>query len=149
VPSGTDLESWVSGLVAGFVASTAMAFPLHFIMDMLPMIAALYGAEGVAAGFVAHTFHSLVFALIYVVAFSVEPMRTFASNFPANIATGAVYGVALWVFGSVVIMPVWLASIGMSAPAVPNIVPMSLLAHILFGVVLGVVYPVILREVRG
>lgn len=42
-------------------------------------------------------------------------------------------------------MPVWLQTVGFaSAPSFPNFAPPSLFWHVLFGLVLGVVYPLAL-----
>jgi hypothetical protein len=39
-------------------------------------------------------------------------------------------------------MPIWLSAVGFPmAPAVPNLNPMSLLTHLAFGAVVGLVYP--------
>lgn len=149
-PQGTEVKSWASAGIAGLGAGVVMGLMMHFVMDMMPTVAALYGSEGAAAGWAAHLFHSVVFAVIYAVVFSAGPLRSFASNFPANIATGAGYGAAIWVFGTVFMMPVWLQNIGFEyAPQIPNYDPVSLLAHILFGVFLSVTYPFVLRILRS
>ena len=134
-------STWASALAAGGVAGIVMGLFLQFPMDLMPAVAALYGYESVVAGWVAHLFHSLVFAVIFAGIASLPVLKKYASGFPTSVLVGTAFGVAVWVFGGVVAMPLWLASIGMDAPTVPNVVPMSLLAHIVYGGVLGVVYP--------
>jgi hypothetical protein len=142
-PTG-GTPTWKSATAAGFVAGLFMTAILHFVMDLMPTIAALYGLEGVAAGVVMHTFHSVVFALVFAGAVSLPVLRRTAF-FPTSVIAAVIYGVGVWVFGSVYAMPLWLQSIGFEyAPEIPNIAPTSLLAHLVYGGVLGVVYPLVL-----
>jgi uncharacterized membrane protein YagU involved in acid resistance len=139
--SEESAPTWIAAHAAGGAAGVVMGLFLQFPMDLMPAVAALYGYESVAAGWVAHLFHSLVFAVIFAGVASLPVLKKYASGFPTSVLVGVVFGVGVWVFGGVVAMPLWLASIGMDAPTVPNVVPMSLLAHTVYGGVLGVVYP--------
>jgi Mg/Co/Ni transporter MgtE len=76
---------------------------------------------------------------------SLSAFEDYAGRFPTSVLGGTVFGVTVWLFGGVVAMPLWLSSIGLDAPTVPNVVPMSLLAHTVYGAVLGVAYPVSLK----
>ena len=140
-----DTPTWAHTLGAGALAGVAMGTVLHSAMDLMPAVAALYGYESVAAGWVAHLFHSVVFGVVFVGAVSLSALEDHAGRFPTSVLVGIVFGVAVWVFGSVFAMPLWLSSIGTEAPAVPNVAPASLLAHILYGAVLGVAYPVLTK----
>jgi len=143
-PSGST-PTWASAVIAGFFAGLFMTPILHFVMGITPVIAALYGMEGVVAGLVMHTFHSIVFAVIFAGLVSLPVLKKFAA-FPTSIFLAIFFGVGVWAFGSVYAMPLWLQSIGFeSAPSIPNISPISLLAHVIYGGVLGVVYPVTLK----
>jgi hypothetical protein len=140
--------TWLAALGAGVVAGVVMGVPMQFNMGIMPAVAALYGLEGAAAGWGAHVFHSVVFALVFAGVSSLPVAKRYVT-FPSSVPVAVGYGVAVWVFGSVYAMPLWLSSIGFEyAPAVPNIAPMSLLAHVLFGVALGVAYPALLSSLR-
>ena len=141
-PDGAT-PTWTAAAIGGFVAGLFMTAILHFVMDLMPTVAALYGLEGVVAGLVMHTFHSVVFAAVFAGVVSLPVFRR-AAVFPTSVLSGVAYSVGVWVFGSVYAMPLWLSSIGVQAPATPNIAPMSLLAHVAYGGVLGVVYPLAL-----
>lgn len=142
-----DGPTWAAGAVTGVVAGVGMGVILHLVMDLMPMVAALYGLEGAALGWVAHLFHSVVFAFVFAGVTSL-PRLDGLGVFPTSVPVGVAYGVAVWVFGSVYAMPLWLSTIGMNAPATPNIAPISLLAHVFFGALLGVAYPALLRALR-
>lgn len=54
--------------------------------------------------------------------------------------TGLAYGVVL----AGIVMPIWLSAVGFPmAPPLPNLDPMSLGGHAVYGVVLGVVYAIV------
>lgn len=141
----TTVTKWSSAVVASLVAGVAMGGLMQFVMGVMPTVASLYGYETVAAGWVAHLFHSVVFAIFFAGAASLPVLEAHAARFPTSVLAGVVFGFGDWVFGSVFAMPFWLSSIGMEAPAAPNIAPTSLLAHTVYGVVLCVVYPVLTR----
>lgn len=143
VEADTDLSSWLSAVAAAVVAGVAMGLPMHLVMDVMPAVAALYGAESVAAGWLAHLFHSVVFGVVYGAAANLPRVGSSVTDLPSGVLVGAVYGVGLWVFGAVYAMPLWMQSIGMDAAA-PNWSPTSLLTHLLFGALLGLLYPVFL-----
>lgn len=53
---------------------------------------------------------------------------------------GVLYGTALWLVAAAVVMPLWLGAVGFAgAPPLPNLNPTSLVVHLAFGAVLGVV----------
>jgi len=141
VEADASAPTWLSALAAGGIAGVVMGLFLWIPINLMPAVAALYGYESVEAGWVAHIFHSLVFAMVFAGVASLPVLKRRVSRFPTSVLVGIAFGVAVWVFGAVVAMPLWLSSIGMDAPTVPNVVPMSLLAHIVYGGVLGIVYP--------
>lgn len=144
VEADTDLGNWLSAVAAAVVAGVAMGLPMHLTMEMMPAIANLYGAESVAAGWLAHLFHSAVFGLVYGAASNLPRGGYTVTDLPSGVLVGSLYGVGVWVFGAVYAMPLWMQSIGMDAAA-PNWDPMSLLTHLLFGALLGLLYPVFLE----
>jgi len=122
-----------------------MGIPMQFMMGTMK-VGALYGWENVAVGWMGHLFHSVVFGLIFAGIISIGPLKEYGVKFPTNLGVGAAYGLGLWVFGGVIAVPLWLQSAGVGyAPAVPDVDPVSLLAHVIYGGVLGVVYPISLR----
>jgi hypothetical protein len=60
---------------------------------------------------------------------------------------GVAYGILVWFVAAGFVMPVWLQSVGFAgAPPVPNLAPMSLVAHVVFGAILGAIYPIVRRD---
>jgi hypothetical protein len=117
------------GLVGGLVFGIMMALD-----GMMPMIAQLVGSEQVVVGWVVHfgiaVFIGATFALIF------SPL---ARSVLAAAGLGLVYGAIWWVLGPMLIMPAWL---GMTEMVFVwnDTTRNSLVGHLIFGVLLGLVY---------
>jgi two-component system OmpR family sensor kinase len=124
--------------LAGLVAGVVMGAYMHFTTGLVPVIGALYGTESLLIGSLTHEFHSLVFGLIYAGILVVLP-RWWQTDWRGQVSVGAAWGAVLWLVASGLIMPLWLNLVGIATP-IPNLSPNSLLAHLLWGLVLGAAY---------
>jgi uncharacterized membrane protein YagU involved in acid resistance len=135
---------WTAGVVASVVAGAVMGVMLTTMMR--PVIAAaipaLWGLDGLTAGWLVHLVNSAIFGVVFA-AVAVQPsVRGYVDSLGSSLATGVVYGVAVWVVGAVVVMPLWLQAVGFpNAPALPNVSMGSLVGHVVYGAVLGLVFP--------
>lgn len=138
---------WVAGGVSGLIAGVVMGLMLQTMMTpvITTAIPALYGGSGVVVGWIAHLFHSVVFGLLFVGAVgSVSSLGEYASRVSTGAGLGLGYGVLLWVVAAGFVMPIWLGAVGFpGTPPTPNFNPMSLVGHVVFGVVLGALYPLL------
>ncbi|MEX2551201.1 MAG: DUF6789 family protein, partial [Nitriliruptoraceae bacterium] len=77
---------------------------------------------------------SAIFGVLYALA-----LGALTQSYGRGVALGAVYGVIAWVVGALVIMPMWL---GMSEMVfvVGQDQVLSLVGHVVFGIVLGAAY---------
>ena len=141
----TDAETspWRSATIAALFAGVVMGLMIQFVMGIMPVIGALYGAPGIVTGWIAHLFHSVVFGLVYAAVVSRSSLANYATGAGSGAALGALYGVLVWVGAAAIVMPLWLGAVGMDAPPVPNFNPMSLVGHVVFGVLLGATYAVL------
>lgn len=119
----------IGGLVGGVVFGVMMAS-----MDMLPMVGMLIGQQNALVGFVVH----MVISAFIGATFGVITTRLSRTLSSLAIA-GGVYGIVWWVLGALILMPLML---GMNQMVLqigqPQI--MSLIGHVLFGVVMGVIF---------
>ena len=146
--TGTKLEtgtgSWISGMVGGLVGGAVMGAMISIMMAPVieGAIPALYGLQGGVAGWVVHMSHSAVLGVVFA-AIMGTGLGRFSDSVGATVAIGAVYGVVLWAVLAALVMPIWLAAVNFAgAPPFPNFaLPGSLPAHVVYGVVLGAVYP--------
>ena len=116
----------VAGLIGGIPFGMMMA-----MMGIMPMIGMLVGVENAFVGVLVHGVISAVTGAIYGI---------FGARLPQTwgVATmaGIVYGVIWWVLGALILMP---AMLGMfeNIFAIGQMQWMSLMGHIVFGVVLA------------
>lgn len=116
--------------------------------DVIAMaIPALYGQSGIAAGWVVHLFHSVVFGILFAAVVSTTSLRRFAETWSTGAVLGLAYGVLVWVVAAAIVMPLWLGAVGFpQVPPLPNFNPQSLVGHLVYGLVLGVGYAIVQRR---
>jgi len=115
----------VAGLAGGIVFGALMA-----MMGMIGTIAMLVGSSGVAVGWLVH----LVISAGFGVVFALVLPAGFGTG--ATVGAGAGYGVVLWLIGPLLLMP---AMMGMPLFMVNTTAMMSLVGHVLYGLVAAVV----------
>ena len=130
------LGGLIGGLGGGIIFGALMA-----VMGMLPMIASLGGFTSAAVGFAVHLVISVVIGLALTV-----PGGTLLAGSPIRAAMiGMVYGALWWVLGPLLIMPTMMS---MPVLTIDGASLMSLMGHLLFGLILGVVAGAVIRRRR-
>ena len=137
----TGLEPWQAGVVGGIAGAIAFgAMMAAMAPEMLAMmIPAMYGLEGALAGWVVHVSHGAILGLVFAIVLVTANRPNL--DLATGVGAGILYGVVLWTLLAVVVMPVWL---GM-AEMVPNVDTTSLVGHVVYGALLGVVYATLER----
>jgi hypothetical protein len=133
-------EVWFGGAVSGVIAGGAMAVVLMVsspgvIVEAIP---GLYGLSGAVAGWLVHLTHGAAFGAMFAA------LSLGAVTRRQVLGIGLALGVILWFVGAGSIMPIWLRSIGFAGAselAVPNLDAITLLAHLVYGAVIGLVFP--------
>jgi hypothetical protein len=126
-------------VTAGVGAGLVMGALYQTTTGSLPVIGALYGVESPTIGWITHLFHSAVFALLFVAGVSRSGLGARARSPLGASAAGLAWGTLLWLVAAGLVMPVWLRTVGVPA-TLPNLPPVGLLAHGLWGVTLGLGY---------
>lgn len=116
----------IGGLAGGLVFGVMMA-----MMGMLPMVASLIGSDSAVVGFGLHLVNSVVIGLGLTVI-----LGGMLTSYGRGAVIGLLYGALWWVLGPLLIMPLML---GMPLFAIKTTALMSLLGHLLYGLILGVV----------
>lgn len=146
VPAGFESElDWRGGAVAGAAAAAAMGVGIGVVdLDTLRVaIAGLYGAEGnLAVGAFVHLVHGAVFGVVFAAVLADPSLhRVAVARWKATVA-GVVYGLALSVVGTGIVMPIWLDVVGFpTPPAIPNVTGPIVAWHVVYGLVLGALFP--------
>lgn len=123
----------VGGLAGGVVFGLLMA-----MMDMIGMVAQLVGSSSAAVGWVVHLGISAFIGASFAVL-----LGSLAKTIVPAALVGMGYGVVWWVLGALLIMP---AQLGMPVFELNTTAWQSLMGHLLFGLVLGIVYAVLARR---
>ncbi|WP_241432369.1 DUF6789 family protein [Halogeometricum borinquense] len=138
----TGVERWQAGVVAGLLGAVAFSALLAISAPaaLTAAIPSMYGLSGGMAGMGIHLSHGALLGVVFVAVLRLwpDPGRTVTR---AAIA-GTAYGVVLWGILAVFVMPLWLSAVGFAgAPSLPAFDLMSLVGHVLYGIVLGATYP--------
>jgi len=123
----------MGGLAGGLVFGILMQ-----TMDMIPMVAQLVGSDSIPVGWIVHlaisSFIGASFAIL---------LGSLAKTLIASALIGMAYGVVWWVLGALIIMP---AQLGMPGFELNTTAWQSLTGHLLYGLVLGVVFSQLARR---
>lgn len=130
------------GAVAGVAGGIVMSVPLGMV-GMLPMIAGLVGSGSAVVGAIVHLAISAIIGATYGLLLGAS-----ADRYATGWWIGLVYGAAWWVLGPLLIMPVMLGMGPQLGMALTTDMLMSLVVHMLFGVVTGLAYPFLLHRAR-
>jgi len=123
----------VGGLAGGVVFGLLMA-----MMGMIGMVAQLVGSSSAAVGWIVHLAISAFIGASFAVL-----LGSLAKTLVPAALVGMGYGVVWWVLGALLIMP---AQLGMPVFELNTTAWQSLMGHLLFGLVLGIVYSVLARR---
>ncbi|RJT76981.1 hypothetical protein D6T63_15815 [Arthrobacter cheniae] len=126
----------VGGLAGGAVFGILMA-----MMGMLPMIASLVGFTSAGVGFAVH----LVISILIGLALTIPGAALLQGSLMKSAFVGALYGALWWVLGPLLIMP---AMMGMPLFTLDGASVTSLMGHVIYGLILGLVAAMIIRRRR-
>jgi hypothetical protein len=146
---------WVRGAFGGFVGSIAFGLIMVFIIPKPVLEVAIPNMYGIEAtpnapapgfGWFFHQFHGLMLGLAYV-AYAEHPSVASWSD-PRTIGGavlhGIIWGVVTTLVLAVLVMPIWLQTVGFGgAPPFPNLgagTLLSTLGHIVYALPLGLLY---------
>jgi uncharacterized membrane protein YagU involved in acid resistance len=135
-----DEHRWLSAAVAGLAAGAAFGLYLQFVVEVFPLAGPAQSIEATVTEWVVHLLHSLVFALVYAELVSWQPLADYADQLPTGAVLGAGYGAVVWAVATAAVVAfltlantVWILSI-------PDASLANLAGHVLYGVVLGVIF---------
>lgn len=137
---------WFVGGVSGLIAGIIFGLMLQFMMTPVISVAipALYGLTGNVLGWIIHLIHSIIFGVIFTAIISIPQIKQYTDTQRGSGFVGLIYGVVIWVLAAAIVMPIWLQSVGFgNPPPLPNFNPQSLIGHLVYGVILGIIYPLL------
>lgn len=120
----------IGGLAGGMVFGMLMA-----MMGMLAVVAGLVGSQSAAVGFVIHLAISTLLGLGFAVT-----VGALATSYRTGAVWGLAYGAIWWVLGPLVLMPLMMGMGLQFGAALTPMMLQSLMGHLLYGLVAGLVY---------
>jgi uncharacterized membrane protein YagU involved in acid resistance len=120
----------IGGIIGGLVFGAWMG-----VMGMLPMVASVVGSKSVVVGFLYHMFNSVIIGAAFGLVFG-----TFSHTYVQGVFFGLLYGTIWWVLGPMILMPLMLGMGMQFGAAFTPPMLMSLVGHLLYGLVTGLVY---------
>lgn len=143
----TSRWAWKGGAAAGLAATVVMGVAISTMrLETLRLaIAGLYGTPGsLVVGWVAHLVHGTIFGAIFAAILADPGLYGLSTWRWKTFIAGMVYGLVLAVVGAGVIMPIWLGAVGFpTPPRLPNVTVPMLVWHLIYGAVIGLVYPLL------
>ena len=139
--SGTHTPT--DGIVAGVAGGAAGGMVFGMMMQMMgrmPMVASLAGSNSVAIGWATHLAISMVLGAGFGLLLGGRRL-----TIGTALASGGVYGMVWWVLGALILMPLRL---GMPVIHLDAMAWQSLMGHLMFGMVLGLVARALGRATR-
>lgn len=122
-----------AGVIGGIAGGVVFGMLMQ-MMGMMPMIAMMVGSESVLVGWILHLIISAVTGVLFVMMFGSK-----VSTNADGVRYGLIYGLIWWVLGPLVIMPVILGMGIQIQNAFGQAQLMSLMGHLVFGVILGII----------
>ena len=120
------------GFAGGLIFGSMMG-----MMGMLPMIGSMVGQPTAAAGFAVHMANSVIIGIGFAIV-----LGRFVRGTRSGVGIGLAYGGVWWVLGPLTLMPLFMGmglGVNWNAAAAAAMLP-SLVGHLMFGGVLGLVY---------
>ncbi len=120
------------GLAGGLIFGMLMG-----MMGMLPMIGRMVGQPTAAAGFVVHMVNSVIIGAGFAIV-----LGRFANGTRSGVGLGLAYGGVWWILGPLTLMPLLMGmgfGVNWNVAAAAAMLP-SLVGHLMYGGVLGLVY---------
>lgn len=138
-------------MVAGLVAGAVFGVAIQYAIMRMGAIGALYnwGEPSIAIGWFAHVVHSAIFGFVFGLITEQRPFHGWMRRgYPTAIAVGLGFTTILYVVNIGLIWPNWLTAVGFEGAStlpVPFFPVRPLLGHLLFGVILGTVFHVLVE----
>jgi hypothetical protein len=133
--AGSSVKHRIIGGVVGGVAGGLVFGAMMGMMGMLPMVASVIGSQSPLVGFLYHMFNSVIIGAVFGLIFG-----GLSHTYGQGAAWGLLYGAIWWVFGPLVLMPLMLGMGLQFGMALTPPMLMSLVGHLIYGLITGLVY---------
>lgn len=137
--SAVSMGRLTNGILGGLVGGVMFGILMQ-MMSMIGMVAMLVESKSTAVGWLVHLAISAFIGATFAVLFGSR-----ATRFGPAAVFGLGYGLVWWVLGALLIMP---SRLGMGAFVLNEVAWRSLVGHLVYGLVLGLVFAALMRRGR-
>ncbi len=138
--ASSSLVQRIIGGVVGGIAGGLVFGAMMGMMGMLPMVASVIGSQSPLVGFIYHMFNSVIIGAVFGLLFG-----ALSHTYGQGAAWGLLYGAIWWVLGPLVLMPLMLGMGVQFGAALAPMNLMSLMGHLIYGLITGLVYVAYMR----
>lgn len=128
-------------VIAGIAGAVIAGLVLGVMMQMMGLMTDLsdvVGMDSAAVGWLIHLMMSVLFGLVYGLVLMAASVKL-----GANLGLGAAYGIAIWIMGPLLIMPMMM---GDDVFAFDSETLMMLMGHIIWGLLTGAIAVAVYRR---
>lgn len=133
--AGNKRLHWKAGIIGSLLGGLVFG-GMMAMMGMLQTIAGMMGSNSAVVGFIIHMMISLIFGIVFTL---------FARMVKWDgIVSGLVFGVILWFLFPFILMPMMMG-MGNMAFQFTSASMMSLVGHLVYGLITGIVYKILAK----
>lgn len=137
---GVPMELLSRAGSAAILAGLVMGVAVEALTGRVSTIGTLYGVDSPVVGWVTHLFHSVLFGLVFAAGLQLRYFATISKTVRGRVGLGVAWGVLVWAVGTGLLLPLGLQAANAGTQQLPYLAPVDLLAHVLWGAILGRAY---------
>lgn len=141
-----DETELIAITVAGFAAGIGFGITLA-VLGILESVGHLVGTSGLLVGVPLVILASVIGAFVYRAMGTLEPLAEDVTDPITGATIGTCFGLTIWIVGVVLLVPLWLRLLGRTPP-VPFLHWQSLIGLVVYGALLGPLYPLIKTQMQ-
>ena len=146
VETRDPVTRWVvAGILTGIILEV-IQLPLASASDLRP-VGATIGIPTALGGTIQELLVSIVVLIIFAAIVSGTSLRKYTTRLRTLVVLGIAYMVLVWAIYTSLILPFWERAVGLNVPF-PSFELVVLDVHIVFGILIGVIYYVTLSWLR-
>lgn len=137
--------AWLTGIASGLTGGVIMGIAAMMMLPevMIEYIPGLVALEGLVAGWIVHLGVAATFGVGYAALATETGFVDHSSSVGWDIGLGLAYGALLWLVAMSLVMPLWLGILGETMLPFPWFDPVTLMGHLVYGMVVGIAFPIV------
>lgn len=137
----TDTQAWIAGTIGGLAGQVVYeTFQMGYLLWNATTVTPA-AMQSHAAGVPPHLASGVLLGLVFALLVANSPLATYADDLSTSVPLGFSYGLLTWLVPLPALIAVGLQIAGVADPSVQSFNLGSIARHVMYGIVLGFVYP--------